>query len=103
MPRNRVSFDISSADSALVEKIVDRFVGMATMLGQQVDRLSTTMDLVATKANGCPLDFQRLLDANDTDFAHDVIGIEQHLDRTTGKLTNLFCPRAARGFSKVAA
>ncbi len=53
------------------------------------------MDLVACHANGCPLDFERLSDADDFNIAHDVFGIRRHLDRETGQLTDHFLPRYA--------
>lgn len=59
------------------------------------------MDLAAVHANGCPLDLEKLLAADDFNFAHDVFGIYRHLDRdgkspTGGKLLDLFLPRTAR-------
>lgn len=57
--------------------------------------LGTSMDIVATHMNGCPLRLRELLEADDLNFAHDVAGIARHIDRTTGKLTNCFLPRFA--------
>lgn len=59
------------------------------------DVLSMQMDLVATHANGCPLDFQRLEAADDFNLLHDVLGIERHLNRDTGQLQDFFLPRFA--------
>ena len=42
------------------------------------------------------IDFDRLLEADDFNFAHDVFGIIRHMDRTTGKLTDFFSPRFTR-------
>ena len=63
--------------------------------GGDPDPLYVTKAITATHANGCRLDLQRFLDADDIDFAHDLIGIFRHLDRTTGMLRNFFCPRSA--------
>lgn len=41
------------------------------------------------------LDLNRLLAADDSDFNHDVFGIVNHMDRTTGKLDPIFTPRFA--------
>lgn len=60
----------------------------------QVDRLSLSMDIAATNAT-CPLDGKKLLAFPDLDFAHDIVGIHHHLDRTTGELLNCFVPRCA--------
>jgi hypothetical protein len=83
-----VSFDISSNDRELVRKIVAR----ATV----ADDLGLTMDLVATHANGNPMDFTKLLAADEFNFWHDVGGISQHLDRDTGELRDFFSPRCSR-------
>lgn len=98
---DQVSFDISQADAKLVSAIVKRAVATAKSLGQTMDPVSTRMDLIATHANGNPMDFAKLLAADDFNLAHDVLGIERHLDRQTGKLTNFFLPRcSARGVSQ---
>lgn len=88
-----VSFDISDADAKRVRKIVSRIAAMA---GTSIDRLEMRMDLIATHANGCPLDFERMLAADDFNIAHDVYGIGRHIDRETGKLGGCFRPRFAR-------
>ncbi|GLK77997.1 hypothetical protein GCM10008171_32510 [Methylopila jiangsuensis] len=90
---HEVSFAVSAADRALVDKIVSR--ALADGLIRKRERLSTEMDLCATAANGCPMDFAKLLAADDFNFAHDLYGIEDHLDRATGRLLNHFRPRCA--------
>lgn len=64
--------------------------------GKTLDSLSAHMDLAACNANGCPLDFDKLMAFDDMSFAHDVFGIERHIDRETGKLTDHFRPRCAK-------
>lgn len=59
------------------------------------DSLDITMDLSATHIGGCPLDFDKLLNAPKIDLAHDINGISSNLDRNTGKLLNCFVPRCA--------
>lgn len=54
------------------------------------------MDLAATHANGCKLDLDKLLAFDNFNFAHDVFGIREHLDRKTGKLKDFFLPRCAQ-------
>ncbi|KKK55056.1 hypothetical protein LCGC14_3078450, partial [marine sediment metagenome] len=41
------------------------------------------------------LDLARFLEGPDFDFAHDVWGIRNHLNRETGQLENCFLPRYA--------
>lgn len=86
-----ISFKASRADNRLIDKIVDR--AFAGGLGLDGTRLDLDMDLCATHANGCPMDFAKLLAADDFNFAHDIYGIRRHIDRTTGKLTRCFLPR----------
>lgn len=91
-----IRFDASAADERLIEQVVKR--ALRAGLNQHDDRLSLTMDLTAAHANGCPMDWARLLAADDFNFAHDVIGIQRHLDRddaseTAGQLINCFLPR----------
>ncbi len=85
-------FSISKEDSELVTKIVKR----AASMQEGIDLLSITMDLTACHANGCPMDFQRLLDADNFNFSHDVFGINRHINRRTGKLSNCFLPRFSK-------
>ncbi|WP_414462924.1 hypothetical protein [Hyphomicrobium sp. DY-1] len=90
-----VRFDVSKREEKLVRRVVTRAVALAADHGEKLDHLSTTMDLHATIANGCPLDLDRLLAADNFNFLHDVFGISRHLDRETGKLQNHFRPRYA--------
>lgn len=78
------------ASDEVVAKILDR---AATM--RKIDRLSLWMDLCAANdVNGNdPIDLDRLLAADDFNFAHDVFGIERHMDRDTGLLGDFFSPR----------
>lgn len=97
------SFDVSHADAALISQIVDRAERICQANGHALDRLSTTMDLTATHANGCPLDLAKLATADDLMVAHDVFGIARHLDRKTGKLRDFFDPRCSLPQSKAVA
>jgi hypothetical protein len=53
------------------------------------------MDLTAVHANGCPLRLGDLLASDTFEFIHDIVGIERHVDRKTGKLRGFFVPRYA--------
>jgi hypothetical protein len=76
-----------------LRKVVDR---LAAAKPKNFDKAGVTMDLNAAHANGCPLDFQKLLDFPDFDFFHDVYGIARHIDRETGRIGDCFLPRCAR-------
>lgn len=85
-----VSFYSSPEEIELAQKIAKR---AKTLLS--ADIMSTEMDVIATNANGCPLDMKKLLGFDDFNFAHDIGGIARHLDRTTGKLGDFFLPRCS--------
>lgn len=92
-----ISFEATKDDYLAVGQIVKRAVKIALEVGGAVeDTAELSMDLIACHANGCPLDFQRLLDAPVEDFAHDVFGIRRHIDRKTGRLGDCFVPRTAQ-------
>lgn len=95
---NQISFQVSVDDRELSRSIAQRAVKLAVdLLGSDEgrDTLSFHMDIVAAHANGCPLRLSDLLAADDFNFAHDVFGISQHLNRETGKLGDFFRPRFA--------
>ena len=81
-----VNFATSAADNALINAIVAR--------AKPVDAVGLHMDLTAVHANGCPMDFARMLAADDFNFWHDLCGIQWHLDRKTGRLGH-FLPRCS--------
>jgi hypothetical protein len=56
----------------------------------------TMMDITACHLNGCPLDLERMASGTNFDLLHDVCGINEHLDRRTGKLKDCFLPRFAK-------
>lgn len=86
-----VKFDYDNLET--ISKITDRAMVLAEKHGIEYERQCCMMDLSACSANGNPMDFDRLLTADEFDFAHDVFGIRRHIDRETGKLTGCFSPR----------
>jgi len=88
-----VSFSVTKEEQTVITKIVKR----AVELGITNDSMSTVMDLEATHANGCPLDFEKLLACDDFNFVHDITGINRHIDHETGKLKACFLPRSMKG------
>lgn len=87
-----ISFKCTKKEASAIDRIVAR----AQQLDKGLDRKSTVMDLVATNANGCPLDFELLESFDDFNFMHDVFGIKRHIDRITGKMGDCFLPRCYR-------
>lgn len=57
--------------------------------------LNWVMDIEAAHQT-CPLRLQDLLDADDFNFGHDLLGIRENIDRNTGELMNCFRPRFAQ-------
>lgn len=90
------SFHTSRFEHELINKIANRAVALAMEYGTTYEKMTATMDVTACHANGCELELQKLLDAPEFDFAHDVFGIRRHIDRRTGKLGDCFLPRSAK-------
>lgn len=78
-------------DDAVIKKIIDRVYTLP--LTFHPARLQLTMDLTLCHNQGTRLDLVGLLAAEDRDFMHDVMGIRAHIDRSAGKLLDLFSPR----------
>ena len=91
-----INWKITKQESEIIMEIVQRAERIYKKAGRDVDPLQVNMDLTATHANGCPLRLTELLQAPDFDFAHDLFGIEHHLNRETGKLGDYFFPRCAK-------
>lgn len=90
-----IRFKVSDADARFLRVILRRAAHIARQNLAEFDRLEYGMSLRACHANGCPMDFERLSAADDFNLMHDVIGIDRHVSRVTGKLENHFFPRFA--------
>ena len=88
-----VSFKVSDADAEIISQIVKRGWAIDWLRASYADKLSMRMDVMAVHANGNRLRLADLLAADDFNFAHDMSGICNCLDRNTGKLTRNFRPR----------
>lgn len=84
-------FKVSKKDAHIITEIAER---AGQMLGS-TDKTSTIIDICACHKNGCPLNLEKLLDAEHQDFLHDIHGINQHIDRRTGNIMDHFLPRCA--------
>lgn len=85
-----ISFDVSREDARIIRQIVQRAAAAGIMNGTPQD---LEMDIEAVHANGTPLRLAELLDADEFNFRHDVVGIQNCIDRDTGGLCNHFLPR----------
>lgn len=64
----------------------------AKAMGHPDDLLTINMDVENVHLKH-PLRLQELFDSDNGNFAHDVFGIRQHINRETGELENCFSPR----------
>nr|WP_053000316.1 hypothetical protein [Sphingomonas sp. Y57] len=87
-----IKFTTTRAEMDQIAKIADRAEALGLLTGSY-DRMTLIMDLSATHANGCPMDFARLAEADDFNLTHDITGIANTIDRETGKLAGFFLPR----------
>ncbi len=88
-----LDFTATKEESEIIRKIVARVEGLGN---RPFDATTTWMDIEACHSNGCPLDLEKLLNAPDFDFSHDVYGIEHHINRRTGALEGCFLPRCSK-------
>jgi hypothetical protein len=93
-----LNWKASKEEYDLIYGIAQRASALARRVGQEVSVRDVMMDVTACHANGNPLRLRELLvEADDQNFAHDVWGIAQHLDRDTGGLRDCFKPRYSAG------
>jgi len=79
----------------MIVKIAERAEAMYEELGmERPDRCTLLMDIEHAHAH-IPMDLSAMLTMPRTDFAHDIGGIQRHIDRQTGKLGDCFVPRCA--------
>lgn len=93
--KREVSFKVRTAkETDLIRRIALRAVAAAQRASIfNYSATDAAMDITACHVNGCPLDLERLLNADDFNFSHDIFGINRHLNHETGKLENHFRPR----------
>ena len=71
--------------------ILDRAKAMGITWG---DRITQALDIM-NAADQFDLDLEDWLNADDENFAHDFIGIQNHMNRETMRCENFFVPRFA--------
>lgn len=84
-----INWETTKEEDTQIQSIVER---IAT-LDPEIDQISCAMDITACHLNGCHLDLERMINANDADLLHDIGGINRNLNRDNGKLENHFLPR----------
>ncbi len=89
-----ISYETTETDFRRIMAIADR-ADQLGIVGGQYGRPQLMVDLCAVHANGCPLDFAAMIEADQIDLVDDICGIATHLDRKTGQLRDYFVPRFA--------
>ena len=84
--------DLTKEEYKTIAKIAARAVKLYGKAGVKLDYMSTDMDICAVHQSN-PLRLDEFLKADAFNFAHDITGIANHLNRTTGKLERFFLPR----------
>ncbi len=79
----------------IIVKIAERAVRLYAEQGMKIKKLDCMMD-IETVDDSIGLKLDELLDADLSNFAHDIGGISRHLNRITGELEDCFVPRYAR-------
>lgn len=74
----------------LIIKIANRFHEVESM--PWLSRSFTHMTLLAVDRNH-KIDWQRMLDGDDFNLVHDVMGMLRHYEPKTGQFTDCFLPR----------
>ena len=82
---------LSKEEYALCNKIAERSVKVCGF-----DKCTAFMDITICHSEAREINLEELLNAPLEDFSHDVLGINQHLDHDTHKLTDCFLPRYAK-------
>lgn len=90
-----IQWNLTPDELRLVWAIAGRAQQIMERHGFGGNATETAMDVAACHLNGCTLRLRDLLDADDTNFLHDIGGIAWNMDRTTGRLKNHFVPRYA--------
>lgn len=76
-------------DYSIISKIIDRGILLKII---NTNRVTAFIDL--TKGiEYFDIDVNQLYNADDFNFCHDIIGIQNNINRTTGKFENCFIPR----------
>lgn len=80
----------------LIIKIVERAEDLGIMQERvSLPKLTLLMD-IENVHNDKPLNLEGLLNADNFNFAHDICGIQNNINRITKRIDNYFLPRFTR-------
>lgn len=83
--------NLTKEEYALCNQIAERAVKECGF-----DKCTAFMDITICHSEAREMKLEELLKAPLVDFAHDVFGINRHLDHNTHTLTDCFLPRYAK-------
>ena len=86
---------LDDQDIQSINKLAVRASQLALQVGGLYPVPDASMDIAACHLHA-PLDLPALSAANDYDFADDVFGIHDNINRDNGALKNRFTPRFAK-------
>ena len=75
-------------------KTIHKAVARAVKLIPQLKMMDVEMDISAVHIKE-KLNLNKLFSFPDFDFVHDIVGISNNINRTTGTLENCFLPRCS--------
>lgn len=87
---------LDAEDEVLIRKIAHRAYDLAKKHRFKADIQTVEMDLTVAHTCCGGLRLSDLLDAKDGDFAHDVWGINRHLNREEFTMVGCFVPRYSK-------
>ena len=90
-----INFSVTNEEMSLIIELSKRAAILASKAGGHYPLMDCQMDLAATHLNGNPLDLEKLMDFDDANFNHDIVGIKVNINRNTGELENCFSPRCS--------
>ena len=94
-----MKWNASKKEMELIDKITKRAASLYGLADAR-SMMNINMDITATHLNGCPLKLKELLEADDFNFGHDIVGISNHINRETGEIGDCFLPRFAQPETK---
>ena len=84
---------LNKEDITIIDRICKRAVNLFPQY--ELDFTEIQMDIAAAHVAE-PLDLEKFMEFDDFNFAHDIFGIIDHIDRETGKMQNCFLPRCSK-------
>ncbi len=88
--------EIAPDNFDLVAQIADRVERKRNQDDHEFDRMRLMIDIISAVEADPKINLKTLLSFPDGSFFHDVAGIQKHIDRETGKMTDCFVPRCTR-------